>query len=94
LPWPNSGESYIISIENDESLGRTQKDIEHLSNLIISTTPPMFSIGWTIGWEAGKMISSNDWYREHIRTKIQDALGVKRDEYPRYDNIDKLFENE
>jgi len=82
-----------IIIAHDESLSRLQKGIEQTSNVITTFAPAPFSVGWTIGWESGRIISKNDWYRENVRPLIQDAIGIKRDEYPKNDMLNDFYKS-
>jgi len=72
--------SYLIFKDKEMSL--TQKWIEQGSNAF-GTFGGMYGVAHVVGWEAGRAISQNDWYRENIRPLIQDALGVERDEVPK-----------
>ena len=54
---------------------------EQASNTI-STFGGFYGAAWGVGWEAGRGVASIPWYRANIRPLLQDATGVKRDEFP------------
>jgi RHS repeat-associated protein len=84
------GITNAILIMNNKEMSGTQKWIEQGSNAF-GTVGGIYGAAWSLGWEGGRAISNNDWYRENVRPLIQDALGIQRDEFPRlpYD-IDAL----
>src|SRR5262249_47184644 len=79
-----------VLIFNDKEMSGSQKWIEEGSNAF-GTFGGIYGIAHVIGWEAGRAITKQDWYRENIRPHIQDFLRIDRDEYPKLPyNIDAI----
>lgn len=72
-----------VLILRDKGMPATQKYFEQGSNAFGTLAPFPWNIAHVIGWETGRTISNNDWYRENVRPLIQDALGIQRDEFPK-----------
>lgn len=67
---------------------------EQVSNGI-ATFGGLFGAGWGIGWEVGRGIAGNSDYRRFVRPKLQDFLGIERDEYSRsHERLMEIIENE
>jgi len=81
----------MISQYQDGEIGGGQLAAEQTSNAI-STFGGIYGAAWGVGWEAGRGISTIPWYRANIRPVLQDALGIKRDEVPKYQMLDELIE--
>ncbi|HCS20601.1 MAG TPA: hypothetical protein DIW47_08575 [Bacteroidetes bacterium] len=62
-------------------ISNTRRIADQGSNAI-QTFTGMYGLAWGVGWESGRAIASDPWYRANVRPYLQDALGVKRDEYP------------
>jgi RHS repeat-associated protein len=79
-----------VSIYRDKDMSGAQKWIEQGSNTF-GTFGGIWGVAHTIGWESGRAISNNDWYRTNVRPVLQDALGVQRDEFLKLNyNIDAI----
>ena len=74
-----------INIQYDNTLSGQQKTIEQTSNAITTFAPYPLNVGWGIGWESGRVITQNDWYRQNVRPGIQDFFGIPRDEVSKSD---------
>lgn len=73
-----------FNIFNDNKMSTSQKRIETGSNAI-STFGGLYGAGWGVGWETGRVLTQQDWYRQNVRPHLQDLLGVERDEVPKLD---------
>jgi hypothetical protein len=61
----------------DNKINTTQLVLEQGSNAY-ATLGGLYGAAWGVGWEAGRLLCSQPWYRENVRPVIQDALGVPR----------------
>ena len=59
----------------------TRSAISEGSSSAIGAFGGVPGIGWTIGWESGRLLTSLPWYRKNIRPFLQDAFGIPRDEF-------------
>lgn len=49
----------------------------------ITTFTALYGVAVGIGWESGRKISQDPFYRENFRPLLQDLMGVERDEFPK-----------
>lgn len=71
-------------------IGTTRMLIEQGSNAYSVFGGPIGAC-WGIGWEAGRAITSNEWYRRNIRTGIRDFFGLERDEFVEDEKLDRVL---
>jgi hypothetical protein len=70
----------VYSTVTDDELSTERKFIELSVTGIALKAGPVYGTAITFGWEAGKAIAHNEWYRENIRPVIQNAMGIEKDE--------------
>ena len=70
----------VYNTITDDETSTGEKEIELAVTGISVKAGPIYGTAITVGWESGKAISKNEWYRVNIRPLIQDAMGVERDE--------------
>ncbi len=80
------------NIITDKEMSSQQKTIETGSN-VITTFGGVYGAAWGIGWESGRVITQNNWYRQNVRPLLQDLQGIPRDEVPKSSSeYDKYFQ--
>lgn len=84
-----TGIGYILGVINffdiesqrrNGQMSNGQYVAEQTSNLY-STAGGIYGASWGIGWEIGRVISKKEYYRKKIRPRLQDLMGIQRDEY-------------
>ena len=70
---------------------RWHKYAKHKSHSAYLRQQGVYGAAWGIGWESGRVITQNNWYRQNLRPEIQDFLGVPRDEVPKIPSEDEKY---